>query len=420
MSADPRCELNVRFSLLKFILAAALAGGFLLSVKLWLSSRHYPLSPVADWLPAVPSPLDWVWFCTLLGLLGLIAGLPRARGPLFAFVALAGLLSLWDQTRWQPWFYQYLFMLGALAFCGSGRESSALNACRLIVASMYVWSGLQKFNLGFVSEVYPWLIEPFCRWLEQLSAWLADGGNPPAWLTELERLIRHRQAGWGPPVIEAAIGAGLLVPFTRKPAVVLAVLMHALIMLSIGPLGHDWNTVVWPWNAAMVLFVIILFWGTRDVPLSAVIVPRRVYHGLVLVLFGLMPALSFYNCWDAYLSACLYSGNTVQADLEVSAAVCEQLPPEVQKHAYRTGLDTYAVSVFRWAIGELNVPPYPAPRVYRSIARHFCKDALDAADVVLTIHPPDHWWGGTQREPIVYDAADLCPEKGLQRPEPER
>jgi hypothetical protein len=38
--------------------------------------------------------------------------------------------------------------------------SDAFNTCRLIVATTYFWSGLQKANAGFFEATYPRLVEP--------------------------------------------------------------------------------------------------------------------------------------------------------------------------------------------------------------------------------------------------------------------
>jgi len=138
-----------RLSWLKVVLALAFLGGFLLSAELWGVSRSYPLTPVVEDLPAVPPLLARIWFVALLILLVAIVVLRRARGYILAFVILAGLLSLFDQSRWQPWFYQYLFMFVALALYpwreqDSEKREAALNVCCLMVASIYFWSGLQK------------------------------------------------------------------------------------------------------------------------------------------------------------------------------------------------------------------------------------------------------------------------------------
>jgi hypothetical protein len=180
--------------------------------------------------------------------------------------------------------------------------SDALNTCRLIVAATYFWSGLQKANAGFFEVTYPWLVEP-------LSAWLPDWAG--------SALL---SGAYAVPVVEAVIGLGLLTRRFRKPAVVGALLMHAFIMLSVGPLGHDHNTVVWPWNFAMSAFVVILFWRAPDEPSpSTILVPSRsfspgsVLRATVLVLFAFMPLFSFFGLWDSYLSSSLYSGASKRA-----------------------------------------------------------------------------------------------------------
>src|SRR5262249_26243386 len=150
-----------------------------------------------------------------------------------------------------------------------------LNACRVLVAGIYLWSGLQKLNYSFHSDVYPWLIEPLASYL------------PTSMFSRL------KDAGLAAPIVEATIGIGLLVPIVRPLAIALAVAMHAFILLSIGPLGLNWNSVVWPWNIAMIFLVVRLFAGTRQVPFLALIQPRSVLHGATLVLFGIMPLFSF-------------------------------------------------------------------------------------------------------------------------------
>ncbi len=145
---------------LKISLALALLVGFFLSVRLWAGPRSYPLAPISERLPAIPSTVEWIWFVSLLLLLTAIAMMRRPRKYVLAFVALAGLLSLFDQSRWQPWFYQYLFMFAALALYpwGDGdpeKRETVLNLCRLIVASTYFWSPLQKLNAGFFDNLFP-------------------------------------------------------------------------------------------------------------------------------------------------------------------------------------------------------------------------------------------------------------------------
>jgi hypothetical protein len=371
---------------LKGILALAMLSGFLLSAKLWVSSRSYPLTPVSSLLPAVPPLLDALWFDALLVLLLGIAVAPGrwARVAILSFVGLAALLSLWDQSRWQPWFYQYLCLLAALGLCpwGNTREQqqAALSACRLIVACTYFWSGLQKVNFRFVTEVYPWLMEPFLRLLP-------DSARP------------FLLAGWQVPLVEMAIGLGLLFRPTRSVAVCAAVGMHLFLLRCLGPLGHNWNTVIWPWNIALILSVVVLFWRTPEVPFRAVVWPRgSIYARVILVLFGFLPALNFVGLWDSYLSAALYSGTALRGTIHISEEVRRRLPEGVEVFVSPASNGSHTVDVFTWAITELNVPPNPERRIYRHIARELGARAGDPAGVRLLIEERPHWRTGVSEE----------------------
>jgi hypothetical protein len=379
---------------LKVTLSLALLSGLLLSYKLWVLPRHYPLTPVWQGLPTVPPLASYVWFVGLLILLLVVGLVRRPRLWILSFVLLAGLLSLWDQSRWQPWFYQELFMLAALAIYpwatyDAEKIESALNACRLIVASTYLWSGLQKLNVGFFDGVFPWLSEPLVTLLPGLP----------------EELLKS--AAFVIPFFEAAIGIGLLTR-VRNVAVIFALFMHAFILFSIGPLGHNWNSIVWPWNLAMMIFVILLFWRTNAFSIRNVLDPgSSPFRVVVLLLFALMPLFSFFGLWDSYLSASLYSGNTKDGILYVSESVKDELSGEVPDEALRSAESgPNVVDIFGWSMAELNVPPYPEVRVYKSVAEHVCTRADRPFEVslVVTEKPPLF---GESRKAEVYNCTGL-------------
>ena len=367
---------------LRAVLATAFLCGFLLSWKLWIASRSYPLTPVSDSLPTIHFPFDYIVFIALLILLPAIMISSRSRRYILVFVVLAALLSLWDQSRWQPWFYQYLFMLAALG-CYSLKDSdpkkqdAALNVCRLIVASTYFWSGLQKINASFLDGVFPWLVEPLSRVL-------------PEAFTTLSRPI-----GIAVSLLETGIGVGLLTTRLRNPSIALAIAMHTLILFLIGPLGHNWNSVVWPWNISMQMFVLILFWRVKTGSLKDVTEMRTFpFNGVIIVLFGVMPLFSFLGLWDSYLSAALYSGNTTVAGVYMSDSVRRSLPTEVQRYVWKSADDKYWLDILGWSLGELNVPPYPEKRIYKNIARRICTHAQEPSEVILEIQESSRWLSG--------------------------
>jgi hypothetical protein len=235
-----------------------------------------------------------------------------------------------------------------------------------------------------VENVYPWLIGDFFSGGEAaLPAWAANG----AWLV---------------PPVEAAIGAGLVFRPTRKAALWMATLMHVFIMLAIGPLGRNWNTVVWPWNVAMPLLAWRLFHRPCDVSPASVVVPRGWYHAAVLVLFGAMPALSLVGWWDAYLSAALYSGNTLRARIEVTEAAHARLPETLRERADGIGGGLHEIGINSWSMEELNVPPYPARRVFLDIGQTLADRVAEGPDeVVLVLEGRPDWRTGVREEKRV-------------------
>ena len=368
-----------RARLLKLAVAAGCACGFVLSRRLWLSSvRDYPHAPVADVLKPPAFPLDFAWLFALFLLLALAVHAARPRKFLAAFLVAAGLLALWDQSRWQPWFYQYYFMLAALAvfpWGGDGervdeRRDAALDACRLVVAGTYFWGGVQKLNPGFEGTM-----------LLLVGRLLPEGAAGALAAASMIFV----------PAVEIFVGVALLTRKFRNVAVALAIATHAAVLLLLVPSGT--NTVVWPWNLAMPAAAVALFWRARDFSARRVFAAlRRPFNLAVAVLFCAMPALSFAGLWDSYLSAALYSGGTSEAVIRFGEPTAVRLPARAQAAATREG-DRYALGVARWSFAELNVPAYPEERIFRRVARDLCERADAPGDVTLEIRRRPRLWG---------------------------
>jgi hypothetical protein len=188
--------------------------------------------------------------------------------------------------------------------------------------------------------------------------------------------------------------------------------MHVFILFSIGPLGHDWNTIVWPWNVAMMAFVVILFWRAEGFSARHILVPRAplgasLFHGLILLLFGVMPLFSFFGLWDSYLSASLYSDNIKRATLHISESVKDRLPETVRGSVNTSGAsDSSTINITEWSYKELNVPPYPEDRVFKNAARHVCAYAEEPSEVTLMVKGKPNPMEGS-REAEIYDCSGL-------------
>ena len=381
----PCSEPGQKIVWLKITIAAALICGFGASWKLWISSRLFPLSPISDVFPVVPFPFDYLAFFAVIGLLLAIISMAHPRKLIFVFLVLAGLLSLGDQMRWQPWFYQYFVMLAALGFYGWRNHQTALNACRLIIICTYVWSGLQKLNINFARETWPDIAGSLLRFL-------------PEGVKRLPTFLILAV-----PLLEVAIGLGLVTRKYRNFSVMLAIATHIFILILLLSSGE--NMVVWPWNIAMALFVVVLFWQDRKTSAGNLLVPKNAFHVLVLLLFAVLPAFSFFSLWDSYLSSALYSGNTDQAVIYVSPAVMERLPAAIHPHIWQS-TQPFFLDINRWAYGELNVPVYPESRIYRKVAQQICGYAENSPGIVLRIKEKPNPFTGL-RKSEYYDCEHI-------------
>jgi len=366
-----------RLKILRYLLSAGLLAGMLLSRELWFPShRSFPRVPFLFALPdAVAVPVERS-LCIIL-IVALIAAPVVRRANIVSAIAIAalGLLIFFDAMRLQPWVYQYLLLLSVLALHREHTKDEqtpqyTLGQSQIVVAALYIWSGLQKLNFSFSHEVLPKVLEPLQGVL--------SGVHPPLVAT-----------GVGVALVETFIGCGLLFRRTRELCVWLAVATHALILGLL--ITGRYNSVVWAWNAALPLIVVTLFWRRESAPWrtlrdwSATNRLTRVAHAGVIV-SALAPALSFWGWWDMSLSGALYSGNTAVAVVRIGDAAYKKLPQTAQRQVFRTkNSGMQVLPFFEWSMAELNVPPYSEPRVFKFLTRHVCKLTAGDTDVELVM-----------------------------------
>jgi hypothetical protein len=363
-----------RLRWLRAVVAGGYACGMLVSPRLWFGAgRSLPRAPIIELLPGFISAHDYLLSILLLIALVLSTISSRPRRYLFSVALLTMSLVLLDQTRLQPWVYQYAIILTLLACAPPGAvdgESGGpvVAANQLVVAMLYFWSGAQKLSWSFGHEVVPALLESTRIHLSPTIA-----SYVPA-------------AAIGVAICETLIGGALLFRKTRQAAVLSALIMHFIVLLT---LVTAWrNSVVWPWNIGMMLMVMLLFRRSdRQLGRQQWRVSDRLYHlpKLVLVLCGVLPALSFAGWWDLYLSAALYSGRTPVAVMHISPGARDRFPITAQQQMFTTSRGELMLPFYEWSLSELNVPPYPEVRVYRQLARHICFFADDRQESELIV-----------------------------------
>ena len=395
----PFTDVDRRTAWLRGTLLLATLLGLLASAPVWLNTRSFPLLPIFNGFPILPAPFDKLLFVLMIVALVLAAWFYRVA--VICFLAANLFAYCEDQNRGQPWLYMYWVMLLLTLL----PASTSLAAGRWALAVVYLWGGIQKCNARFFEKVPGWFVSPAANW--HLPALALDA---------------LRWAAASAPFLEIAIAIGLWFTVSRRPALVAVIVMHLFAVLFLGPIGHNYNWVVWPWNLAMIALACTLFPRTvtgkptthtnqnnRRTPLTPSLSPsdgERVAEGrvrgwglllrsrlalAVLIPFTLLPALSYIGKWDSAFSFALYSESNATANIFVTQRFVDELPPKLRAYIIpfpqydpqRQG--PFIFNFAPWALDELQVPPISEPRNFRSVfnaLRRYTKEPEDLRLIV--------------------------------------
>jgi hypothetical protein len=370
----------------KIVTVIGLLLGMWISRPLWTSwSRTIPRVPFLGDLS--PASMPWIEFVLssmiLVAILGVLLASHQVNRFITAILLLLVSLALLDQTRIQPWIYEYWLLLLVFVLCSrdtpdQGKDHRTIALAQLLVAALYFWSGAQKLNYTFLHETLPNLLGPVQNVLG----------------------FRLPLTGIALGVAFAEIFTGVALHFrrTRNLAVGIAVAMHAGVLALL--IARGYNQVVWAWNFILILLNVILFWNCEVFAVATfrswrnVELRSRLAH-LVVFASILLPALSFVGWWDMYLSGALYSGNTEIAVINVDPPLQEKLPAMAKGSVFTTGAGETVLPLQEWSLRELNVPPYPQLRVYRQIANQICPFSSDPQQTGLIVRGRPNAWNGS-------------------------
>jgi len=389
-------------------LLSACFFGMIASMPLWLDAHDFPLVPIMNGFPILPVPWDKLFFGAML--LALLGAVFRYEASVKFFLAASLFAFCEDQNRGQPWFYLYWAMLLFTLL----PAPAAIAAGRCALSAVYIWSGIQKCNARFFKIEPVWFVAPGANW-----------HLPPFVMSLLHAAVACT------PFLEMGIGLAVWSRRLRPLAIGATLLVHLGALLFLGPLGHDYNWVVWPWNLAMIGLVCALFakgrlWETSVVPSvadeaqkdksrkSQMAKPsggaraaasseiqfvktfadlRRSRLGLVLVaLFSLLPVLSYSGWWDSYFGFSLYAENSATANIFVTRAFADRLPANMKKQVspfpQKYDPQFQGPCIFNyggWCYEELHVPPIPEPRAYRRIFNALREYSQEPGDLRMIV-----------------------------------
>lgn len=346
-------RITQRLLLIKLTVLAGLFISVLLSLNLWAGQRWFPKVPVIDGLYGLSAPYDFISLAVLFILL-FVCFFSRSRKPVWCLLLFCVYLCFEDQNRLQPWFFNYLFILFILQFYKqrvdeSNNFTSIFICLQVLVALIYVYSGIQKFNDFFVKDTFSWMIQPLNDVLTTKQMGL---------LSKFGKLV---------PYIELLTGIGLLIKPLRFIALPLVIIMHVFILLMLGPVGRSFNYVIWPWNIVMILLCLLLYSNVKQERFFDIsFLFKHVSFYVVMLVMLILPVFSFSNKYDSYLSSSLYSGNTHGCKLILSDKAYKKLPLYIRAYVVRNS-DYNLLYIKQWAMAELNTPCVPEYRVFEKV-----------------------------------------------------
>jgi hypothetical protein len=343
------------------IICLCWTAGKLMSPKLWLASRLFPLVPPLKFLQ-VPGPVHLLLFISSLAILIAVFILPSKKYLILSLLIIEIATCLLDQNRWQPWEYQYIFMMLAIV-SNFKNEKNQNSVIAFIIITVYFYSGLQKINPYFSAGTVSFFNRAFPNTFDHNGF--------------IQKLLFH--SGYVIGSIETLLALSLLFKKIQKPAKVLLIFMHLFIIVLFSPLGINYDLIIIPWNIAFLVLVYIIFLKKPVVQISF---PElyKTRNRFFMLLFGVIPALNFFGYWDFFLSSSLFSYKPPEMYIYIhKTGSSKSLEPyyTYTKDIFSGGVIDTVINVRGWAFKEIGVPAYPEIRVYKKIQKDLTKDYPD-------------------------------------------
>jgi hypothetical protein len=324
--------------------------GKIMSYKLWVADRIFPLIPPFNFLLQLPSFVHTVLFISSMFLMLLIFIRPNQK-TLILFFIIEMCSCFLDQNRWQPWEYQYI--ISVLIFIIHFKDKQKIAHWILLIGAVtYFYSGLQKMQEGFICSVWQ-------------DAFLHKFFKIP---THICNNVYVKNAGYSLALLEIIAGICLVFKIYLKHTIIFLITMHLLILIIIGPWALHFNDIVWPWNALMIIYLIQLLITNSYINfcVKQIFIKQTFAVAIVWCFF---PLLNFIGLWDYFMSCSLYSGRIPLMEI----CVKENLPNELtyffhlKKKPKRCLSCAEGINIQTWGMKEILVPPLPQERVYEKI-----------------------------------------------------
>jgi hypothetical protein len=341
-------------------------GTLLLSSKVWMTERNFPVIPLFDGIPSMPPPLDYILYSILIVMTIYQIIYLENRNTMYALVGMYAFLMLGDQMRWQPYNVHYLLMMIGLLFYPA-RIDQLLQVFRCMIVAFYIWSGLQELNAVFIESIFPWLAAPLAEKFPAAMEEYVLGG------------------GYVFPFLNILTGVGLLFQKTRNLSVYMGILIQFFLFYALSPMGLDWNVAILPYHAVLAFFTFSLFYDS-EFSLRNLFWSNFRYQQGIVVFYCVLPVLSFFGIYDKMQSFNIYSGKAYYGKIYISEQLHERLPDGWKRYVFTPPRSRPFIETTYWSMDALKVSPYSEIRIYKALEREICKRAEGDCGADLDIY----------------------------------
>lgn len=359
---------NVKHHCIIRILTLAFIAQVYMSLNLWFpTDRSYPTIPLLSGLGIEFGELLTTLISSLfIGNLILSSIYAKfQKHGLSAALFFFFVLLLDDVNRFQAWSYIYIVLLGIICWSLWEKQTTKTWASlQFVMAMVYFWTGIQKLNIQFITDVYPWLVKVYS---------ITQG------------LAVYPLLGYGVGLFEILVGILLLSNKWQSIGFKLGIFLHVVILLVL--VKDQWNSVVYPWNVTMIVLLIALF----KIKSQQTTYKRLIPHSFVLVLFGFVPFLDLFNLAPHCLALGMYSGTSVECDLIINnTGKGDCIPKKLYDNLLFKSDNQSILALDDWGVDDLNIPPFASSHVYRAVAKEFCACSINYGGYI-ELYYPQRW-----------------------------
>lgn len=319
----------------------------------------YPQVPLLNGFDKIPSAVCTFLFYSVFILLPLLL-FQKIKKPVFIVLFIAFLvLVLNDVNRLQPWLIMNVLLLSLWVF----KRNDFFFLMRVFLIALYFWSGLNKLNLSFAWEVFPYFMKAFGL-NEQFYLSPEEIGNSPL------PLINH--LAWIVPLSEITIAIMLIAKATRVYALVGGVFLHLIIIFILGPLGLNWNSVVWLWNLEFIFLLIFLYFEQDWSFLKQK--TKTIFFRFYFFLVALSPVIWFFGYWPHNFSYHLYSGCNPNIRFYFEGINMKIMESDLEEFTfYDTDEQQSYIMLDYYLMNKINLPVFAEEYYFKKTAAAFCE-----------------------------------------------